>query len=260
MPELTDVERFKRYAETTSLHQVIAGVEVLSPELLENCTPEKIQSRLKGGSFTAAMRIGKHLLLKTSTNIYLTLHFGMTGFLLYGKHPKAENEHARMRIRFGNGYRLFFFCRRKLGKIGMASDIEKFAEDHGIGPDALQVSGKEFMEIFRGKRGMVKPALTNQKTLAGLGNILSDEILFSAGIHPREKIDDLAAKTLERLYKAMNSVLREGISRNPEKVPDKTLAAHRREGDRCPRCGGEIKLIRIQQRSSYYCAEHQKVT
>ncbi len=258
MPELTDVERFKRYADATSLHQVISRVETPSPEMLENCSPASLNARLKGKSFISTQRLGKHLLLKAGPHTYLALHFGMTGFLLYRKYPGGLDEPERLRVCFKNGYRLLFFCRRKLGKIGMASDAKKFAEAHGLGPDALRLSEEEFIKIFRRRRGMIKQGLMDQKTLAGLGNILSDEILFQAGIHPREKIEDLSPKTLEQLYEAMTGVLKEGVSTETGNSTDNSLSSRRSKGARCPRCGGEIRTIRIQQRSSYYCAKHQR--
>ncbi len=256
MPELTEVERFRKYIAATSLHKSIEKVEVNDRAILRECSPGMLNSRLSGRSFSSAERLGKHLFLPAGGAV-LALHFGMTGRPLYRKSNNPGEKDRRLSINFRNGYSLLYLSRRRLGKIRLADDIESFGSELGLGPDALYISLETFKKIFAGRRGMIKTALMDQKLLAGLGNILSDEILFSAGINPKKQVKDLNSKTLGILHREMLRVLNRGISGKPGEGADSSLSSLRADGENCPICGGVIRLIKIQGRSAYYCPRHQ---
>ena len=81
MPELPEVETFKRYLDSTSLHQLIAGVEVRDAYVLKGVSARELARRLKGERFESSRRHGKHLFVRTGDELWLRLHFGMTGSL-----------------------------------------------------------------------------------------------------------------------------------------------------------------------------------
>ena len=109
-----------------------------------------------------------------------------------------------------------------------------------LGPDPLEMDAASFRERLRGTRGGIKATLMNQKMLAGIGNLYSDEILFQARIHPRTSVAQLDDPTLENLHKETLRVLKTAIEREayPQELPDSFLLSHRQEGARCPRGNG----------------------
>ena len=96
-------------------------------------------------------------------------------------------------------------------------------------------------------------------TLAGIGNVYSDEILFQAGIHPRIKIDELDGDAVERVYEKMQTVLHTAIDcrAEPEQFPDNYLTPHRYPDGHCPLCGDPVNRVKVAGRSAYYCPNRQ---
>jgi len=102
----------------------------------------------------------------------------------------------------------------------------------------------------------------DQSTLAGLGNVYSDEVLFRAGIHPRRKLEDLEDRDLDRLFAAMREVLEAAIEAQVEtdKMPDDFLIPLREvEKPRCPRCGASLATVKACGRTAYFCPSCQPI-
>lgn len=261
MPELPDVEIFREYFQSAALHQKIKAVEVRSRDLLKGISENRLNEKLLERTFSAALRHGKYLFGEVEGEGWLILHFGMTGFLKYFRKTDQASEHLRLLVEFTNGYRLAYDCRRKLGQIGWTADRKQFVKDKGLGPDPLdpEFDGEVFWQLLEKRRGSIKGLLMNQQTLAGLGNIYSDEILFQAGIHPQRNVADLEEREKKHLYQCLEEVLHAAIEcRVGEKGwPDEWLLPRREAGRKCPRCGGKIRRLKISGRSAYCCTEHQ---
>src|SRR6266508_5127503 len=108
MPELPDVESFKRYLDATSLHQRITGVDVRSAYVLKGVSARELVRRLKGRRFESSRRHGKHLFVRADGDLWLRLHFGMTGSLQYLKPREQAPKHTRVVFVFGNAHCLAF--------------------------------------------------------------------------------------------------------------------------------------------------------
>lgn len=255
MPELPDVEVFKRYLDATALYQTITEVEVESARVLEGVSKTMLQKNLKGRQFQSTHRHGKHLLAALDGGPWLTLHFGMTGYLKYFKEMDKEPEHDRLLISFANGFHLAYVSQRKLGSVGLTDEVENFIEEKELGPDALGLDLEDFRQVIKGRRGVIKSLLMNQQHLAGIGNVYSDEILFQSKLHPKSKVNNLNADAVERLFEAMQEVLHKAIvaQADPARFPDSFLIPHRQPGGTCPRCQGKVEKISVSGRSSYYC-------
>jgi formamidopyrimidine-DNA glycosylase len=112
-------------------------------------------------------------------------------------------------------------------------------------------------------RGAIKAALMNQSRLAGIGNVFSDEILFQARLHPMTPVGKLDDKDIARLYRTMRRVLKVAIDKGagaedlPERLPKSFLLRQRQAGAKCPRCGGEIRTMKANGRTAYYCPRCQ---
>jgi formamidopyrimidine-DNA glycosylase len=260
MPELPDVELFKKYLESTSLHKTIKEVKGKSDQILEGITAEALEKKLVSKEFLSSRRHGKYLFTNVSEEFWLVMHFGMTGNLKYFKDLKDEPEHDRLLISFENGYHLAFDCQRKFGKVTITPKIEAFIEQKKLGADALAVDFQDFKEIMQERRGTAKYTLMNQHILAGIGNIYSDEINFQTCIHPKTKINELDDQKLKTLFNNMKRILRTAIRNqaDPSQFPKDYLTTKRREGAECPRCGGKIKTLKFSGRTAYFCPSCQK--
>jgi formamidopyrimidine-DNA glycosylase len=255
MPELPDVEVFKRYMDATSLHQKIRFVGVRNEKILGDFSARTLQSTLKGRTFESTRRHGKNLFVGLDGGGWLLMHFGMTGRLKYFKDMDQDPPHDRFLISFENRYHLAFDCQRMFGKVDLIEDLEEFVREKKLGPDPLELNSSSFRERFEGRKGSVKSALMNQQVVAGVGNIYSDEILFQAHLYPGTRIERLDDAALEKLFQETRRVLKTAIERgaNPQMIPDHFLLSHRREGEKCPRGNGEIRKIKAAGRTAYYC-------
>jgi formamidopyrimidine-DNA glycosylase len=260
MPELPDVETFKRYLDATSLHQPIKSVDVRSAYVLKGVSTRELGRQLKGRSFESSCRHGKHLFVRTDRDLWLRLHFGMTGSLEYLKGQRQEPKDTRVVFDFANHSRLAFRDQRKFGEIGLLKDVEEFLRKRALGPDALDINLSQFKGIFEKHRAAVKTILLNQKLIAGIGNIYADEILFRARIHPSTQASALKKKTVTELLRATHHILKKAIDAQADAdlMPKSWLLPHRGKGGKCPRCGRLLKSSRIGGRTAWFCAYCQK--
>lgn len=111
----------------------------------------------------------------------------------------------------------------------------------------------------------------NQNLIAGIGNIYSDEILWLAKIHPLRRANDLGDKELKNIYEAIKIILKKAVKLRGASISDyrdisgkpggyaEQRYVYRKEGEKCPRCKGIIKRIKIKSRSAHYCPACQKL-
>ncbi|MGC9444174.1 MAG: Fpg/Nei family DNA glycosylase [Candidatus Methanospirareceae archaeon] len=259
MPELPDVETFKRYLDATALHQSIAETEVFNERVLEGVRPADMKKALSSRQFNATHRHGKYLFAHLDDAQWLVLHFGMTGRLKYYKVEDSRPQHIRLQVRFTNGYHLAYDCQRMFGSVTLAADTEQFIQRKKLGPDALRLSWSEFRQAFQGRRGRLKPALMNQHILAGIGNVYSDEILFQMELHPELSVARLSKEQMHRLYTTTQDVLQTAVDAraDPERFPNHFITPHRHDEGTCPRDGQPLQRITVSGRSAYICPRHQ---
>src|SRR5256714_8478389 len=251
MPELPDVETFKRYLDATSLHQRIDDVDVRNAYVLKGVSERELARRLKGRCFESSRRHGKHLFVRGDGDLWLRLHFGMTGSLQYFKCDQRAPKHTRVLFAFVNAHCLAFEDQRKFGEIGLIEDVNEYLKERALGPDAVDISLSQFRKIFGKHRGAVKAILLNQKLIAGMGNIYADEILFRARIQPATEAARLSDKNVGRLFRATRYILKKAIEAKADMdlMPKSWLLPHRGKGGKCPRCGRELKSATIAGRT-----------
>ena len=262
MPELPDVEVFRRYLDATGLHQTIDAVAVDADRVVAGATPGQLGAYLRGHRFERSHRRGKHLFAGLESGAWLELHFGMTGYLAYYHDPADAPDHGHVRFRFANGHELAFVDRRKLGHVAPVPDLDGYVAELGLGVDALDpgLDGEAFRTLAEGRRGQVKCWLMDQATLAGLGNVYSDEVLFHAGIHPRQPLEGLKPADLDRLHARMGEVLEAAIQAGvaPEAMPaDFLVPVREQEAAPCPRCGTPLATVKACGRTAHFCPRCQ---
>jgi formamidopyrimidine-DNA glycosylase len=261
MPELPDVELFKRVLDRAALGRTIGRVTVRDARILAGVSPRELAARLEGTRLTSSRRHGKHLLAGLDGGGWLTLHFGMTGALVPFGAVEDEPPYERVRLDFTDGRHLAYTSVRMLGRVGLAEDADAFIEAEGLGPDALdpRFDLAAFTAALGGRKRSVKSALMDQAAMSGVGNIYSDEILFQARLHPGAPVDRLDAAQAHALFGTVKEVLRTAVKRGAgsehflDRLPAGYLLPQRKKGGRCPRCGAEIRTLKVSGRTGYYC-------
>jgi len=266
MPELPEVEVYRQRLEKSFLNQQIHWAWAPPSRVLQVSNSEVIES-LVGRQFTSTLRHGKYLFIEVNTGTYLVLHMGLGGSLHCYLKPSMTPKHARLNLQFANGWFLAFVCPRMIaGKVDITGKTpEEYIRSVELGPDALSVSAKDFVESMQSesKDSTVKLALMKQSLVAGIGNMYADEILFQRKLHPNTLVVDLDAKALTRLHKKMQVVLQKAVdcAADPTNFPTKWITCHQ-EDLRCPRrgCNTEISRVKGYPRGqcSFFCATCQK--
>lgn len=261
MPELPDVEVFRRYLQSTSLKRKVRNVRTTREELYRDRGRGDVVKALKGSRLEDTRRYGKNLFVKLSGGKWLLLHFGMSGFLKSYRKPSEAPAHQRLVMELDDGSNLAYDSQRLLGTVSVVESPEEYAGRKGLGPDALSdgMSSERFAELLAGSKATVKSALMDQGRIAGLGNVYTDEALFQAGIHPRRRAGGLSEKEMKKLYRTMTRVLRKAIDFCAEasNAPRSWLLPRREEGAACPGCGGSIERTKISGRTTYFCPRCQ---
>lgn len=259
MPELPDVEVYRRELQSKALNQRIAAVDVKSPRILGRFPAKRFIEGLRGRRLTGTQRHGKRLYATLDGGGVLALHFGMTGALRYFAGEDPEPAFDRVRIDFENGRHLGYYNRRMIGRVALLDDAQADIAARELGPDALDLDPETFRERLAGSRGAIKSVLMDQTAIAGIGNIYADEILFQARVHPQARTAELDAATIRRIHKTMQAVLKKAIERGaePERLPRNFLIPRREAGETCPACGGRIARVAVGGRSTYFCPRCQ---
>jgi len=259
MPELPDVEIFKQYFDATALHQTITAVYVGDHRILQDLSENDLRSYSLDSKFESTFRHGKNLFVHLTSGAAVLLHFGMSGDLKYYQHSDDQPKHARVIWTFDNGFHLAYISIRMFGKVAIVQNSAAYLTDQHLGPDALSMDWQQFFAIFKNKRGMVKSALMDQSTLAGLGNIYVDELLFHAQIHPETSVEEMNEAEIHELFKTMKSIINTAIDVrvNFEDFPDDYLINHRDKQGTCPICSKDLERIQVASRTTYYCPQCQ---
>jgi formamidopyrimidine-DNA glycosylase len=183
----------------------------------------------------------------------------MTGLLVWSGAGEADrHRHDRLVVLFGDG-ELRYRNMRMLGGVWVARDERELRDLVGdLGPDAAGLDREAFEALLGGRRGGTKATLMNQQILAGIGNELSDEILWRAKIHPARKTSVLGRREVGALHRALGEVLAVSVRHGRIPREPRWLEGQRgRRDPRCPRCRTPIRRSPIAGRTSYWCPRCQ---
>lgn len=259
MPELPDVEGFRRYWSRHMTGRRVSRVEVPAPAIVRNRSARAFAHALSGRRFERPDRHGKWMIAATGGPALL-LHFGMTGGLRWsGRGGEARHRHDRV-VFVTAGGEMRYRNMRMLGGAWLARDERELERIVGpLGPDAAHLAAGELDRLLEGRRGGAKATLMNQRLVAGIGNELSDEILWRARVHPARSLRALSPRKRERVAEATVAVLAASSRRGRIPREPGWLEEQRGRRDaRCPRCGRELRRSRIAGRTSYWCPGCQR--
>jgi len=262
VPELLEVESYRRLADRT-VGRRIRSIDTPDAWYLKGNTAEELKAAVVGTTVVATGRRGKLLTLTLGNGRILGLRFGMTGRLIvdgeaaidelvYGARRQNPGW-DRFTMRFGTrreppGW-LTMSDPRRLGGVELDPDIER------LGPDAATISRPQLMEALR-SAAPVKAALMDQGRIAGLGNLLTDDVLWRAGLAPARSSNSITGDELATLHRAVRATLRVLARRGGSHTGD--LQDERSRGGHCPRDGAPLRRDQIGGRTTIWCPVHQR--
>jgi formamidopyrimidine-DNA glycosylase len=260
MPELVEVESYRELAET-ALRRSIRSVH--SPDewyLKAGTSGPALRGALVGGRFVAARRTGKLLLLDADGGATLGLHFGMGGRLVVDGRATIDRlvyttarehpVHDRFGVCFDDGGSLVVRDPRRLGAVLLDPDETR------LGPDAASIGVAGLRDVLRGSTVALKARLMDQSRLAGVGNLIADELLWRASLDPRRPAASLGQPEIRRLHRHLRATINDLTVRGGSHTGD--LMEHRRPGGRCPRDGAELERAAVGGRTTWWCPLHQR--
>ncbi len=278
MPELPEVETVRR-----GLEPVLVGRRILHADLRRDGLrwpfPPGLAGRLSGARVSALRRRSKYLLADLDGDDTLIVHLGMSGRMLvsgamvgafFHEHGEATR-HDHVVLEIEGGARVTFNDARRFGAMDLAptAGLDAHRLLAGLGPEPLGngFSAGYLAARMAGRRAPVKAILSDQRVVAGLGNIYVCEALWRAGISPHRAGADVAPAEVAALVAAIREVLAEAIEAGGSSLRDyrqadgelgyfqHSFAVYGREGQPCvrPGCGGVVAREVQSGRSSFFC-------
>jgi formamidopyrimidine-DNA glycosylase len=277
VPELPEVETMRRGVLPIVGSRV---TDVVRPKIAKRpiaITPriDVLRRRAVGRTVTAVDRIGKRVVVRLDCGDAMIFEPRMTGLVLLAEPPTTEHLRLQVKLAGGKHKELLFWDRRGLGLVRLVTPAE-FDALYGsekLGPDALVLSAAELQARLQASKREIKPALLDQRALAGVGNLYASELLHLAKVDPRTRCNELRPPQWKRIHAAMievlelaiqyeGSTLGDGTYRNALNESGSYQNHHRvydRESDVCPSCGkATIERIVQTQRATFFCARCQK--
>lgn len=215
---------------------------------------------LAGRTVTAVERRGKHQLLHLDDGRVLHVHFRMSGDWTLDRADDPLPRHARVALTCEDGTRAVLIDPRALAGVALLAGgaplpvLGPEADDPVLTPALLRAT-------LARRRGPIKPALLDQRLLAGVGNIYAAEALWHARIDPRAAAASLGPVRVARLLQGVRTALAAGAAsaaRYGDDAEGAALMVYGREGEPCPRCGGPVRRIAQAGRSTYFCGRCQR--
>jgi formamidopyrimidine-DNA glycosylase len=259
LPEVLEAEAARAVLEACALDREIARVHAPDSWFLKRgSTAAALRHALIGNEFTRARRIGKQIILDTGDpDVRIGVHLGMSGRvivdgteagdpLVYASNRRVAKWH-RFGVHFTDGGSFMLRDPRRLGAVELDPDESR------LGPDVLGLTLKQLEQALGRRNAPVKAVLMDQARIAGLGNLLTDEALWRAGIDPGRaavNVDTEERRVLHRSIRTTVRVLgRRGGSHTGDMPRDLDAP--------CPRDGGALLRRRVGGRTTYSCSVHQ---
>ncbi len=271
MPELPEVESARSVIERAALGRRIVDVD--DTDRYE-CRPHplgEIRGALLGRSLSAAHRQGKSMWCDTSgagrsraPGPSLGIHLGMSGKIVvadghgeeidggdYWERGRARGDfsYSRFSLTFADGGRLILVDPRRLGRVRLDPPVER------LGPDALEITPAQFRTALASGRAPVKARLLDQEAIAGIGNLLADQALWTAKINPSRPVGELSRVEVDRLGRAVRRTTLAATAGGG--VHTLSVVPFRKPDAHCPRCGAAMQRATVGGRTTWWCSREQ---
>lgn len=275
MPELPEVETIRRVMDTELVGATIARVDVRRADVIAHPAASSFAARLVGAQIVSTGRRAKFLLFRLASGEMLVIHLRMTGCVLVMPAGTPEEPHTHVVFHLADGREWRFSDTRRFGRLWLLTpeEAEKGElcgfDQLGLEPLSAPVTGAALYAHLHPRRKAIKDCLLEQTFIVGIGNIYSDEILFSVGIHPARLACDLTHAECDRLAAAIPARLQYFVETNaisPEDYRETKgkdyrntpfLQVYGHAGEPCPVCGTALEKMRLGGRSSTFCPHCQ---
>ncbi len=277
MPELPEVETIRRELDREVVSKRIKSVAATGERSIRrHQSPKEFEAKLEGAKITGVERRGKYLILKLDSGDLLVTHLGMSGQLRRAVARDPLAEHTHVVITFTQGGQLRFLDPRTFGEMFVTTPDELTEEvpelaELGFDPVETPISWTAFGEMLIKRHTKLKSLLMDQRFMAGLGNIYSDEILFAAGLRYDRPADSLSTQEIRRLYRSVVETLHDAVKYRGSTLADQGYVdlhgktgdyqdhhkVYARDGLACRRCRTPITKSRFANRSTFYCPQCQ---
>jgi formamidopyrimidine-DNA glycosylase len=275
VPELPEVEYTRR-----QLRRAMAGARIRRVITRRSNLRYPFQSdfieRLDGQLVRAVGRRAKYLLIELASSDVMVMHLGMSGsFRVVGPRRRGTNDltydtHDHVVFEMSNGKVVVFNDPRRFGFMTVisASETATHAALGRLGPEPLAraFDAAALARAVRRRKTSLKIALSDQRVVAGLGNIYVSEALHRARLSPKRAASTLVTRSgeprpaLHDLVTAIRDVLKQAIRHQYRTGGDDPFLVYDHEGEQCPRrgCGGAIRRIVQGGRSTFFCPVCQR--
>jgi len=271
VPELPEVESARSVVERAALDRRVVGVDDTDSYECRPHPPGEIRAAILGRCLTAAHRRGKSMWCETSgagrrrgPGPVVGIHLGMSGKIViadpggreidggdYWERGRALGDYrwSRFSLTFADGGRLLLVDPRRLGRVRLNPPVE------ALGPDAGEATPAQFRAALARGTAPVKARLLDQEAIAGIGNLLADQILWLAKVHPARPVGTLTRTDLDRLQRATRKSI--GAAVRDGGVHTLSVVPFRRAGEVCPRCGTPMQRGVVGGRTTWWCPREQ---
>ncbi len=270
MPELPEVETIKRDLSRLIIGRRILGIETDSVKQVQPSL-KVVKKAIVGATIKKIGRRAKLLQIFLSNGKILMVHLKLTGRLLVRKKDGPPDNWQRVVIYLSGDNELRFCDLRKFGWIKLLDARSWKLEAEKFGPEPLDdLTLAKFKAVLASSSRPVKIVLLDQKKISGVGNIYACEALFLARIDPRRPANQVTAKEVSALYRAIEKVLKAGIkyrgasdqhyldALGQKGSYQEHFLVYAREGKKCFDCSGTVKKIKIGGRGTYFCPRCQR--
>ena len=263
MPELPEVESARQVIAQHALGRRIVDVDDTDTYVCRPHAPGQIAAALVGRPLTAVHRRGKSMWC-LSPGPVLGIHLGMSGRIVFGDghgdevdggdywdRGRAPGDHrfTRFRLDFADRTYLLLVDPRRLGRVRLDPPVER------LGPDALGITATQFRAAVARSSTPVKARLLDQEALAGVGNLLADQALWQARLHPAKPVGELTRAEVDRLHRAVRSAVETAVGNGG--VHNLPVVAVRANGSSCPRCHAPMARGTVGGRTTWWCSREQ---
>ena len=232
MPELAEVETWRRLAEANVAGKRIASVFTTKDEIIfDNCTHTRFTRALKDRTIDQIHRKGKHLWMDLDQAPHPYFHFGMSGSFHVYRDEKKRPTYLKAELLMDDGTRLGYRNVRRIGKVRLHDDPTAVPPISKLGPDPyLELPTiKWFAEHLAKRKAPIKAVLLDQKFAAGVGNWIADEVLYQAAIDPAKLAKDLTADEVKKIRSRVSSIIKKAVDveADADRFPKSWLFHHR---------------------------------
>lgn len=266
MPEFVEVEAYANVVRPL-IGGTISGIDLRDERLLRradegfDAEAAHVYGVLGGAEIVAVRRIGKLLLVDVSGGHTMSLTFGLRGWLMLdGRIARADGtwrdrsakpEHVRLVITVDGTREL------ALEDLLRLATLEIDADESKLGPDVLVLDKSSFRDITESSKATIKGLLMDQRRIAGIGNLIADEILFQGKVDPRRTASDIVDGHFDDLWDGLRRTRERVLEKNGSHQGVMIQSGAREKGEHCPRCHVEMQRVKVGGRTSYFCPAHQ---